>query len=445
MATTQGYGKIVTSGSIFAYDVGDTRNSYIGEPTTNYIHHQNAVAQDSYSTYTYTTSGTWQAKHSKAIRAYNASGNEITGYVNGGVSDPTNKYHAHWQYDTVLKKPVVVMEDVDASWKAKSYGTGIPSWESLGKVVGDTYTISWLQWTDNLSKSARVGLYTRNPSNSSNFWDGLLAGSTAKNTKLKTWQRVYQTYTTSPSRNLSDTYASIYMYGHYDARATIKIADVQFDWGSHPKQFSPAYERTAAQGLLDLTGNSSIDLANVSFDSNAQMTFDGTNDSIILPDGTKWFTSEWAYEMVVKFNGSNGTYQGLLWGEGATGGGSGYQKLLTLYNYSYFHYRIQNSITGWTYTNFTPSGFTPGNYNHLVWQFTNGTTSLFINGNLVHTDTSRGTYNGGTNSSLYISGRNDGSYVFNGTLPVLKRYSRTLTPQEVNQNYRHYKTRFNLS
>jgi hypothetical protein len=35
MAVAQGYGKTVTSGSVFAYDVGDTRNSYIGEPTTN--------------------------------------------------------------------------------------------------------------------------------------------------------------------------------------------------------------------------------------------------------------------------------------------------------------------------------------------------------------------------------------------------------------------------
>ena len=35
MAASQGYGKIVTSGSVFAYDVADTINSYIGEPTTN--------------------------------------------------------------------------------------------------------------------------------------------------------------------------------------------------------------------------------------------------------------------------------------------------------------------------------------------------------------------------------------------------------------------------
>ena len=36
MAVANGFGKTVTSGSVFMYDTGDTVNSYIGEPTTNY-------------------------------------------------------------------------------------------------------------------------------------------------------------------------------------------------------------------------------------------------------------------------------------------------------------------------------------------------------------------------------------------------------------------------
>jgi hypothetical protein len=35
MAVANGFGKTVTSGSVFMYDTGDTINSYIGEPTTN--------------------------------------------------------------------------------------------------------------------------------------------------------------------------------------------------------------------------------------------------------------------------------------------------------------------------------------------------------------------------------------------------------------------------
>ena len=35
MAVGQGYSKTATNGLIFAYDTGDTRNSFLGRPTTN--------------------------------------------------------------------------------------------------------------------------------------------------------------------------------------------------------------------------------------------------------------------------------------------------------------------------------------------------------------------------------------------------------------------------
>ena len=428
---------IKRDGLVFGYDTGygiaDNNTStrfYKGAPTINYIHHQNAVAQDSYSTYTYTTSGTWQAKHSKAIRAYNASGNEITGYVNGGVSDPTNKYHAHWQYDTVLKKPVVVMEDVDASWKAKSYGTGIPSWESLGKAVGDTYTISWLQWTDNLSKSARVGLYTRTPSNSYNFWDGLLAGSTAKNTKLRTWQRVHQTYTTSSSRNLSDTYANIYMYGHYDARATIKIADVQFTWGSTPSPYSAEYERTSTASLVDLTKTTDIDVANVSFDSTGQPTFDGTDDILNtgLFSGRNPSTSPFTVEAILKSDITSGNR---MWLD-ATGNGSNQRFYSALDDGGNNPLGIQGSswqdpipnTTNFIHQTIVMDGSTARSYRNGVATYTKSYTPYTLAG------------------PLNIGGRS--GYRWIGTIPVVKVYNRALSAQEVEQNFRAYKNRFDI-
>ena len=37
MAASQGYGKIVTSGSVFAFDTADTINSFKGQPKTNLL------------------------------------------------------------------------------------------------------------------------------------------------------------------------------------------------------------------------------------------------------------------------------------------------------------------------------------------------------------------------------------------------------------------------
>ena len=230
---------------------------------------------------------------------------------------------------------------------------------------------------------------------------------------------------------------------NFDSGGAVTLYNPQVEYKSHVTPFV-AGTRSATQGLKDLTAANTINLSNVSFDANAQMTFDGSNDYISLADGTKWFTNEWTYEMVLKFNGNTGTYQGLLWGEGDTGGGSGLQKLFTFYNYSYFHYRINNAVTGWAYTDFTPTGFTPTKYNHLVWQFNNGVTNLYISGALAHTNNVRGAYSGGTNSPLYIGCRNDVAYVFNGEMPMLKRYSRALTADEVTRNYNAIKSRFNI-
>lgn len=52
MAVANGYGKVVTSGSVFMYDTGDTFNSYKGEPTFNYQWNGGSEVTPSYSDWT---------------------------------------------------------------------------------------------------------------------------------------------------------------------------------------------------------------------------------------------------------------------------------------------------------------------------------------------------------------------------------------------------------
>lgn len=452
-------------GLVFGYDTGQfaTTNPnfskfkpvkgnnrfFKGKASVNYIAFQNPRIDSSYSSYTVGT-GTWDSRHPDAIIVYSKNGSNLTSYVNTGVGDWSNTDHAHWQLDPILKKPVVVMHDRTGSWKAKSFGTAMPSWSSLGLTHGSKYTISWLQWTDNLAKNAKAGLYSKTTAGANGFHDGQANSSTSYNTELGTWQRVYQTYITSNVRDLNSTYLSIYMYGHYNVRATVKIADVQLEIYDHPTAYqefdgSATYTQTrsSTQSLIDLTKTTNIDVSSVTFDSDGLPTFDGANDRIAITDASKFYSNVWTWEFVIKFNSNSGTYQGIVWGEGATGGGSGYQYLLTLYNYTYFHYRIYNTTTQWANTNVNIN-FTPTEYNHIVWQFDNGTTKIYINGELLHTDISRGLYSGGTTSPLYIGSRNDLVYNFNGNLPVAKHYNKTLTAQEIKQNFKAYKNRFNL-
>jgi len=430
---------IITDGLAFMYDTGSGK-SYRGEPTINYIHHQNAVAKDSYSAYSATSSGTYNAKHPNAIIAYNAAGTQMSGYYNGGVGDATNTYHAHWQLDPILKKPVVVMNDfVSGQWKAKWMGTGMGSWASYGKGHGDTYTISWLQWVDNLSKHAKAGLYRRRASdNSNNFWDGQASSASSYNTKLRTWQRVYHTFTTSSVVDLNSTYLSIYMYGHYSPRATVKVADVQFTWGSHPAQFSAEYERTATQGLLDLTGNRTIDLSNVSFDSNAEIDFDGTDDYISIPSYT-FGNGNWTLNMWI--NASNFSNYNLM---SNSSGGPVANAFGAYGSTPKIFYKNYDGAWQDHYGNTTLS---TNNWYMLTWvnyagaSASQGTMKMYVNGVADSSVFNSYTTNGGP---CDVIGKRWGGTPFDGKISGVSINTKSLSDAEVRQNYNATKSRFGL-
>jgi len=258
------------------------------EPTENLIHFQNPRIDDSYDPYVATTSGTWQAKHPDAIRVYNNSGSEITSYVNQGVTDWTNTYHAVWTFDNELKKPVVTMRDLDGQWKAKSFSMG-KSMNSLGLKVGDKYTISWLQWTDTPGKRPLVGLYGQNSSGSSGFHDGQGYGQISK---ANVWERLSHTFTVGSSWNMSAN-LTLYMYGHYQGRGTLKIADVQMEIKDHATEFIDSHSRTGT--VHDSSGydnHAELALATTprwvgkeeSKIGSGAYEFDGTNTFIMIPE-----------------------------------------------------------------------------------------------------------------------------------------------------------------
>lgn len=260
------------------------------------------------------------------------------------------------------------------------------------------------------------------------------------------WTHAWGTFTSNASAN----YFNCYLFHYQYTWTKIQIAGVMLTQGNNiipPRQFlRPLASRSNTNALLDLSSRpNTANIANVSLDSNAQIVFDGVNDNIVISQNNEFFSNYWTWEMVVKYNSNTGTYQGLVWAEGDTGNGSGLQYLLTLYNNSYFHYRINNAATGWANTDTSTINFTPTNYNHIVWQFDGGgTTNIYINGSLFHTNSSRGTYTGGTNSPIFIGTRNDAAYASPMNMALLKFYNRFLSSTEIRNNYNEYKTRFNL-
>lgn len=378
------------SNLVFSYDTGDTLNSYKGEPTTN--QYTNSDFSNGTTGWTF---GSWDG------------GRYIYSVEN--ILGPFGK---------VVPALKITRTSSDTSYADFHQGNG-------GKYTsGNTYTLSaYVKGSGTFYKNTQSGF----------------SGNTGTVTLTDVWQRVDYTVLSSTNSN----------YPYWAATAITQNVPMYFVFGqSEQKPHVTPYtfsSRSVTQGLVPLASNYTVDLTNTSYDSNAQISLDGSNDYIKVAQNANFYTNSWAWEMVVKFTSTIGTYQGLVWAEGATGAGSGYQYLLSLVSNSYFHYRINNTVTGWANTDTSSITFDPLKYNHIVWQFVNGITSIYVNGNLFHTDSTRGAYNGGTDSPLFIGARNDGALAA-PIMPILyKFYNVPLIQSQITQNYLAYKTRFNLA
>jgi hypothetical protein len=226
---------------------------------------------------------------------------------------------------------------------------------------------------------------------------------------------------------------------------TVDITNSQIEAKSHTTPFING-SRSVDQGLLPIAGNSTINLSNTSFDANAQLAFDGTNDySEILNFTNKPTASAISCEVIIKptrpsvgtgtirggaISATNSMYIGII--DSVDGG-----------NTCAMHWANQTSnsrLYNW-------NGQIPNNaYSHLVGTYDGTTTRAYLNGVEIWSAAQTGTiptatYYIGTYGGTIV----DGVHNFNGYIPVAKIYNQALTQEEVRQSYNKYKTRFNLS
>jgi hypothetical protein len=428
---------IVRDGLVFHYDLSDGK-SFAGEPTTNYIYHQNPRIDGAYTSYMPESGqGTIAVNHPQAIRVYNTDNNDISYYINGGVTDWTNARHAYWIYDNDLKKPVVQSYDVTGSWQAKYLDAGMGAWSSLGMSAGSKYTISWLQWTNNLTKRAHVGFYSRDNGGGFNFWDGL--SSAPVNTKTHTWERLSQTFTVSASRNLNDTLGNVYFYTHVFDTGLIRIADVQLELKDHPTAYSPTLTRSSTQSLFDRTKNlTSIDVLNVSFNSQGKMIFDGTNDYIFSPSATPSFTNNVTFSCWFKTSAQQTNKYIMAMGKNLTGN-NGID--LCLQGTDVASYIVGSS--SFIYLNYNTNY--QNNQWHMLTVTYNGTTAvLYYDGVAVNSGPFTQNVDIEATRRLAIGSWVNGGANFNGEIDVMQIYNRGLSASEVSQNYNSLRKKFGV-
>jgi hypothetical protein len=390
MAVANGYGKVATSGSVFMYDVGDTRNSFKGQPTTNAVGNLNNFNPlDLYTTWA-------------------SSGNACT-LSKDTLQSPVG--------NTPLK--MVVLGNDSYTNTYNNTGNNISAASS-----GQTWTISvWAKANQNT-----VGQIFHFGANSSgNYIDFDATGITI----TTEWTRYSYTRTFTDGNVVA-------IQTRLDGPDTFQSGDIiwwdglQVEQKSYATQFTTG-TRSATQGLLPLVGNSTINLSNVSFDSNAQIVFDGTDDTISSPsDVSNNIAGNITMELVL--NRTDGYASAVMHKEvqytlyiAADGAISYADSSYWSYGAFGFHY----------------AAITPGLYHHIVATKNGSLVTIYVDGNVAISQ-NFGSAITQTNSNLYIGSYNGGSAYFAGKIPIAKLYNRAISLSEVRQNYNKYKTRFNL-
>jgi hypothetical protein len=257
------------------------------------------------------------------------------------------------------------------------------------------------------------------------------------------WYHAWGTFTTRSNTTQLRCFSFLYNYGTTKHRFYVAaISLVKNTSGSThlitPPQLmlKPNTSVSSTQSLIDLTKTTDIDVSNVSFDSTGQPTFDGTDDEI----NTGITTQLVDFSCVVIFkNNSSAVWGRLVDKQYNTGffissyfatGGSGYVGAGIIEPNPPHGQSLQYDTSKYNYFVVTRSGTT-----HTI--YLNGSTnSLSKTGSgaaLSSNEMAIGAWNGSTSSQRHT-----------GEIPVVKLYNRALSAQEVQQNYRAYKNRFDL-
>ena len=390
MPTSGGPNLLGESNLIFAYDTGDIKNSYIGEPTTNGV---------------------------GALNGYNPL-DLYTWAPNGNTST--------WTRDTSITSPLggIPLKEVSSGTDSYSDTYNSSTDNIIAASSGQTWTVS-VYALALAGTNLQVWLFAAN--SNGNYISAWANSFTATGV----WQRISITQT-------MDNGSTAYIQSRIATSTNGGIIwwdGLQVEQKSHTTPFVNG-TRSVTQGLLPLAGTSSINLTNISFDSNAQIIYDGTNDYIDLGSNS--------YNLGIR---RSATYSGWIKSSNTSGnctlisdyGTNAVGMTIRMNNASsadFYVYPNNHRITV-TYT------FTNNVWYNLTGVMSEGTMYFYINGALVGTNT-LGEDIGNSASTLKTGTRGDVSGYFPGNISNVQIYNRPLSSSEIKQNYISQKSRFGL-
>jgi len=224
---------------------------------------------------------------------------------------------------------------------------------------------------------------------------------------------------------------------------SVDVSNVQIEIGkSHPTPFVNG-TRSATQGLLDIAGNRTLDLTSVTFNSNAEIEFDGTNDVLSMGGAANIVDKSYTIEAVFNRYSAN-RLDGII-------GDTQYHWFsfyVTSNNELYLFHRRNSPYTD--NGAISATGLVGTGYHHAIGVFDiNAGMRVYLNGNLVASNSNTTAFDLSGRGPQYIGQHRGGApsspSVMSGQIPLLKIHlSKAFTPMEVEQSYLAVKSRFGI-
>jgi hypothetical protein len=213
---------------------------------------------------------------------------------------------------------------------------------------------------------------------------------------------------------------------------TIYYRNYQVEINTHPTQFTPG-TRSATQAMIPFISNSTLDLDFVSFNSNAEMIFDGTNDYL---DTGKTAAQLGIYD--ASYTAECFCYPTVLSSDRTMFGTD-----QTVFRQG-LHLTFRGNVIymGHYGSDYSAGTVTINNWYHIVFRYNaaTNTASIFKNGVLQGS----GTIGSFIGTTTIFTGREFGAGNFAGYIPIAKIYNRALTDLEVAQNFQANRYRFGI-
>jgi hypothetical protein len=403
---------MVEDGMVFGYDTGNSK-SYAGEPATNSQDPDYAAFTqagfDAWGCYDGSSSHTWDVNQSKTFVNLTGPDGNLTNamlYHNftGGFHGPT-----HWSgvsASLLTNGSKITVQGWVKAADAASVGKTVTPYLYYNKVGGGSY-------------STGTGY-----------------------TLTANWQLVSHSYTVPEG---STGTGIMYFFTSGGTNIKMYLTKTAIVGGKlHAIQWLPGgTTRSATEGLIDFKDSTTIDLSNVSFDSDAQMAFDGTTDYVtVTHNSAHSFTGDFSIEIVFKPTGN--TANCLI----QKGSGNDYFQEYwvmcdTRNNNRQFELIMgQVGNTSANYQVNASNSVTIGQYHHIVTGVEGSTGFIYVNGELI--DTGAVTDRIQSTSDIRIGERVDGFADSLGEQPITKIYNRALSAEEVQNNFNGIRNRFGI-